>query len=281
MDGKILREFFTGTFFTVMIALSATIFVFIYFKIFQERILKKIKRRIMDRKISKIKNHFIICGFGRVGQQIAEELSHEKVPFVVIEKDPARVKIGEEKGWYILLGDSSVQEEMLKKARVDKARGLIIAIDKDADAVFVAVTAKSLNPNLFIIARASSPEEASKLEKVGVERVALPYKIGGYHMANMALRPSVVDFLDVVVDSEHQEMVVEELEVKENSLLLGQSVGNNFNCQNKNIVILAIKKADKSALIHPTSDVTLEKNDKIILLGTKIDIESIRRKYGE
>ncbi len=233
----------------------------------------------MNKKISEQKDHFIICGFGRVGYQIAEELAQEKANFVVIDKDPEKIRACEEKGWLCLLGDSSAQEEILKKAGVDKAKALIIAIDKDADAVFVAVTAKSINPNLFIIARASSQEVASKLEKVGVERVALPYKIGGYHMANIALRPAVVDFLDVIVDSKHQEMVVEELEIKPNSPLQNQKIGEKFDHGKINVIILTVKKADKSCLVHPTPDVKLESGDKLILLGTKESIELARRNY--
>lgn len=275
-----LKEFFTGTFFTVMIALSATILVLIYLRIFQYKLFSNLKRRLMDNKISQLKNHFIICGCGRVGHQIAEEFSREKVPFVVIDRDREKIKTCEKRGWLCLLGDSAASEEILRNAKIDTAKGLIIAIDKDADAVFVAVTAKSLNPSLFIIARASSSEVASKLEKVGVERIALPYKIGGYHMANIALRPAVVDFLDVVVDGKHQEMVVEELEIKQDASLLGKSVGNTIDYNKTNVVVLAVKKSDLSCLVHPTPDVILEKGDKIILLGAKANIELVRREHG-
>lgn len=234
----------------------------------------------MEKKIQGLKNHFIVCGFGRVGSQVAEELYHEKVPFVVTDRDPQKVQKCLQKGWLCILGDAAVGEEVFKKARIDQAKGLLITIGNDADAVFAAVTAKSLRPDLFIVARASSPETASKLEKVGVERVALPYQIGGYHMANMALRPGVVDFLNVIVDTKHQEMVVEEVEVGSDSPLLGKPIDRHFDRTRSNIVVLAIKKPDQSCIVNPSPDIILKQGDKLILLGTKKALLAVRREYG-
>jgi len=275
-----IKEFFTSTFFTIMIGISATIVVLIYFRIFQYNLFSNIAQKIMEKKIAALKNHYIICGVGRVGLQVAEELSLEKVDFVVIDKDPAKIDLCKKRGWLCIRGDSAVQEEVLKEAGIERAKALIIAIDKDADAVFVAVTAKSINPHIFIIARAASEEVASKLEKVGVERIAMPYKIGGYHMANMALRPTVVDFIDVLIDSKHQEMVVEELPVKPESSLVNRSIGEAIDSQRTNVIVLTIKKADKSCLVHPTPEIRLASGDKLILLGTRENIELVRKHYG-
>ena len=275
-----LKEFFTNTFFTATVGISATIIVLVYLKMIHYRLSKGFKRRFMEKKIQSLKDHFIICGFGRVGSQIAEELSYEKVPFVVTDRDPERIKECEDKGWLCILGDAAVGEEVLKKAQIEKAKGLIIALGQDADTLFVAVTANSLKPDLFIVARASSTEAASKLEKVGVQRIALPYQIGGYHMANMALRPGVVDFLDIIVDSKREEMVVEEVEVNPGSPITGKPIDNHFNRKRTNVVILAIKKPDQSCIVTPTPNIILEERDNLILLGTKQEIEKIRREYG-
>jgi len=275
-----IKGFFTNTFFTITIALSATVLVFAYLKILHHHLKTALKRRHMNKKIQNLKSHFVICGFGRVGGQIAEELFHENIPFVVTDRDPERIRKCKEKNWLCILGDAAIGEETLKKANIQQARGVIIAIGNDADALFVAVTAKSLNPKLFIVARASSPEGASKLEKVGVERVALPYQIGGYHMANMALRPGVVDFLNVIVDTKHQEMVVEEIEVGLNSPLLGKELDEHFDRRKKDVVVLAIKRADKSCIINPSPDIILNQGDKLILLGTKKALLEVRSEYG-
>jgi len=230
----------------------------------------------MENQIKKLENHYIVSGFGRVGNRVAEELHHEGVPFVVIDRDPNKIKQCTDKTWLCILGDAAIGEETLKKAVIEKAKALIIGIGQDADAVFTAVTAKSLNPKLFIVARASSPETAAKLEQVGVERVALPYQIGGYHMANMALRPEVVDFLDIIVDNKHHELMVEEIPVSPTSGMIGKLIGDYFDRKKTSVVVLAIKKPDKSCVINPLGNVDLKENDKLIILGTKEDIEKTK-----
>jgi voltage-gated potassium channel len=274
-----MKEFFTNTFFTAVIAISATLMVAFYFLRWHRRLWAEIKRRYMEKKIQSLTNHFIVCGFGRVGSQVAEELYHEGVPFVVTEKEPSRVKQCLRKGWFCLLGDAAKEEKVLQKAGIERAKGLIITFGDDAEVLFVAVTAKAINPKLFIVARASSVEGASKLEQVGVDRIALPYKIGGYHMANMALRPGVVDFLDVIVDTRRKEMVVEELEINQKSPLVGQSL-THFGQKSGNVVVLAIKREDGSCLINPTSDIILKEGDRLILLGAEQELNEIRRRYG-
>lgn len=274
-----LKEFFTNTFFTTIIALSATIMVALYFFKWHRRLWAKMKRRYMEKKVQSLKNHFIVCGFGRVGSQVTEELYHEGVPFVVTEKDPNRVKQCLKRGWFCLLGDAAKDENVLRNVGIERAKGLIITFGEDAEVLFTAVTAKAINPGIFIVARASSVEGASKLEQVGVDRIALPYKIGGYHMANMALRPGVVDFLDVIVDTRRKEMVVEELEVDSKSALVGQTL-NFFGQKVQNVVVLAVKQKDGSCLVNPTSDIILKEGDKLILLGTAQDLQEVRRQYG-
>lgn len=272
-----LKNFFTSTFFAAIIAISAILVVYTYFRIFHFRFSEEFKRRFMEKKIKNLKDHFIVCGFGRVGSQIAEELKEEKVPFVVIDRDPEKARRCQDEDFLSIQGDAAIGEETLKKAQIEKAKGLIIAIGQDADAVFVAVTAKSLNPQVFVVARASTRETASKLEKVGVERVALPYQIGGYHMAQLALRPGVVDFLDVIISSKHQEMVVEEIEVKPESILVNKELATYLSRKKANAIILAIKRPDQSCLLNPTSDVVLKTNDKLIFLGTKEQIEAVKK----
>lgn len=268
-----LKEFFQSTFFAVVIGLSALIVTLVYLRKFHFQISSHLRRRFMEKEIRKLENHFIVSGFGRVGSQVALELSHEKVPFVVIDRDPQRIEECKEKGFLSILGDAAIGEDVLKKAQIEKAKGLIIALGQDADALFVAVTAKSLNPSLFIVARASTEEGASKLEKVGVERVVLPYQIGGYHMANLALRPAVVDFLDLLVDTKHKELVAEEIEVKEEVKDLEDFLGQ----KKTNVVVLAIKKPDQSCLVNPRLQTILKVGDKLILLGTKEELEEIKK----
>lgn len=270
-----VREFFTNTFFTVVIAVSATLAVVSYFLIINEHFIDYFKRRFMDQKITGLKNHFILCGFGRVGQRVALELANEKTPFVIIERDKAKLALADEKKWLYLLGDSATDESILQKAKIKEAKGIIIAVGDDANSVFIAVSAKAINPNLFIVARASTPEAEEKLKKLGVNRVAMPYQIGGYHMATMALRPSVVDFLDVMVDSKHNELQVEEMEIAPKSKIINEKLETHLSRDKTGAVVLAIKKPDGNSVINPNAETIIAANDRLILMGSKNQLNQI------
>lgn len=229
----------------------------------------------MDKKISGMKDHFILCGFGRVGQKIAQELANEKVDFVIIERDKDKVSSAIEKGWQYVLGDSATDEKLLEQTGIKTAKGLIIAVGDDANSVFIAVSAKAMRPDLFIVARASTPEAEEKLKKLGVNRVALPYQIGGYHMATMALRPSVVDFLDVMVDSKHSELQVEEMEVTLKSKIVNHPLETFLSRDKTGAVVLVIKKPNGDSIINPNGSAIINAGDRLILMGSKVQLNNI------
>lgn len=234
----------------------------------------------METKISHLKDHYIICGFGRVGRQIADELNEEEVPFMVIDKQDIFDDC-QKKGWLYMLGDASKDEDVLKKARIDTAKGVLIAVGSDADCVFITVSARSLNPNLFIVARASTQEAADKLKKVGANRVALPYQIGGYHMATMALRPAVVDFIDTIFDSRHDELHVEQMLVNKGSKIISTPLKKYLSRDNTKVVILAVLRTGESSVLNPTGDTTLREGDNLILLGTRKDLDKAGNIFGK
>lgn len=229
----------------------------------------------MDQKISGLKDHFILCGFGRVGQRVATELANEKVPFVIIERDKEKLTLADEKKWLYFLGDSATDESILLKAKIKEAKGIIIAVGDDANSVFITVSARAINPNLFIVARASTPEAEEKLKKLGVNRVAMPYQIGGYHMATMALRPSVVDFLDVMVDSKHNELQVEEMEITANSKIINEKLETYLSREKTGAAVLVIKKPNGNSVINPNAETIIEANDRLILMGSKDQLNTI------
>lgn len=235
---------------------------------------ESLKRKKMDLNISKLKDHYIVCGYGRVGRQVAEELKNEGVSFVVLDKNKAEILAAEKKGYLFIEGDST-EEEILLKANVGKAQGLVSALGTDSENLFVTLAARSFNPDLFIVARASKDESVSKLEKAGADRVALPYQIGGYHMATMVMKPAVVDFLDILVDGKHDELQVEEIEIPEECSLVGKSLGSCFARKKTGATVLAINKADGDSKVNPSGDEVLQANDKLIILGTKQKLEKI------
>jgi voltage-gated potassium channel len=183
------------------------------------------RRRRMERAISKLSGHHILCGYGRVGRQVAREFAADGVPFVIIEQDPETVEECSAEGYLTLLGEAS-DDAVLEEAGVRRARGLVAAVDSDADNVFVVLSARKLNPKLHIVARASSDESAAKLEIAGADRTLSPYAVGGRRLASLATQPLIVDFLDIVTRGEKGiEFRLEELDVPEDSFIADRTIG--------------------------------------------------------
>lgn len=180
-------------------------------------------RRRMEAAINKLNGHYILCGYGRFGRQVAREFANDGVPFVVVEQNPETVEECVEEGFLVLLGEAS-DDDMLEAAGVRWARGLVAAVNSDADNVFVVLSARKLNPKLHIVARASSDESAAKLEIAGADRTLSPYAVGGRRLASLATQPLVVDFLDVVTRGEEGiEFRLEEFRVPEESFIADQT----------------------------------------------------------
>lgn len=234
------------------------------------------RRKKMTHAISKMKDHYIVCGYGRVGKQVAQELAYEKVDFVVVDRNPERIKEAEAKGYITVEGDP-IKESVLKRAAVGKAKSLISALGEDTDNLFLTLTARSMNPDLFIVSRASSSENVSKLKKAGANKVSLPYQIGGYHMAGIALRPAVVDFLDVINDGRHAELQIEELNIERGSELIGLKIAEVFSRDKNGITVLAINKNDGATRINPSAEEVIERGDQLIIMGTREQLEQVAK----
>lgn len=232
------------------------------------------RRKAMQSKIKKLKDHYIVCGFGRVGKQVCDDLKHADVDFVVIDKDQRETNLAQDLGYLILNEDPTI-EENLCQANIKSAKALISCLGQDTDNLFVSLSARFLNPNLYIVARANNEENSEKFEKAGANRVAIPYQIGGYHMATMALRPAVLDFLDVIVDSRHQELEVEEVEIPHDSFLIGKKINEELARSKTGVTILVINKKDGSSKVNPTGGEVIHAGDKIIIMGNKSQLEKI------
>lgn len=214
----------------------------------------------MERRVRRLSNHFIICAYGRVGRSAAREFEAQEIPFMVIEeRDDLEEQLIEEGVAYIM-GEAS-QESTLRAAGVEEARGLICAVDSDATNVYIALMARSINPNLFIVARASEQQSLDRLKKAGADRVISPYVTSGRHMANLALRPSVVDYIDVG-DGESR-LRLEEVHVDAASELAGRTVGEVCGPA----LPLAVRHATGEVSAHPSRDLRLRIGDLMVLLG--------------
>jgi voltage-gated potassium channel len=237
-------------------------------------------RRRMKTAIGRLKNHYILCGYGRVGKQVAEELAEDGVEYVVVEKDPERAEECARRGHLELLGDAS-EDEVLKAAGIRQARGLISALDSDEANVFVTLSARKLNPDLFIVARASTDESAVKLEIAGADRTLSPYSVGGRRLASLATRPSVVDFLDVVASgSRGIEFRLEEFSVNSGSPLADRTIGELDVFKQTGARILAIISKDHQFTTNPTANDRISSGDTLIVLGTPNECENMERMIG-
>jgi len=229
-------------------------------------------RRQMKAKIAKLKEHFILCGYGRVGEEIARTFSEEGVPFVIIDSRPENTAMAEEQGYLYLLGDAT-SDKLLEEAGIERARGLVAAVGSDVDNTYITLSARGLRPDLLIEARASSEETETKLKRAGADRVVSPNSIGARRMAMLALRPTVVDFIDTVTYGRGRELEMENIAVGSDSPLVGQTV-EAIRHQSK-AAILAISKKGGKPLANPPSDRVIEAGDRLIVIGTKEQLKAL------
>ncbi len=226
----------------------------------------------MERNIAKLKGHFILCGYGRVGQEIARIFTEEGVSFVVIDKNQESIASIEKNGGLYVFGDAT-SDEILKEAGIERARGLVVATGSDADSVYITLSARGLRPDLFIEARASSSAAGAKLKKAGANRIIAPYSLGARRMAELALRPAVVDFIDTVIRSRGQDLQMENITVIHDSSLAGLTVGETRH--RTKAAILTISRKDGKLLVNPSTEETIEAGDRLITLGTKKQLAAL------
>jgi voltage-gated potassium channel len=229
-------------------------------------------RRRMEAAIGKLSGHQILCGYGRVGRQVAAEFAHDDVPFVVIDQDPEIVEECVAEGYLALLGEAS-DDDVLEEAGVRRAKGLVATVDSDADNVFVVLSARKLNQRLNIVARASSDESAAKLEMAGADRTLSPYAVGGRRLASLATQPLIVDFLDIVTRGEKGiEFRLEEFGVPEDSFIAGHTIGELRIGEKTGAMILATRNKEGTFDTTPSANDRLRAGDTLIVLGAREQI---------
>lgn len=231
-----------------------------------------VRKRRLQAKVKKMKQHYIICGLGRVGSQVAREMALEGIPFIAMDRD--QNKVGEAIGMgYTAFQADSASEDALQQAGIDHAAGLVASLGEDSANLLVTLAARAINPKLYIVARANRAENEVKLKRAGADRVALPYQIGGYHMASMALRPSVVDYMDIVSSTgATTNLQVEEMVVGEQSRLAGHRLGKALTEGSIGATVIAINGSDGSSRVRPTGQEVIYPGDRLIVLGAKGDL---------
>jgi len=230
--------------------------------------------RRLKRMLEHLRDHFIVCGYGRIGSLIVEELHRQGVPFVVVERDPERVAKIRERGWAAVDADAS-HEDVLVRVGIHRARGLIAAVGTDAENVYAVLTARVVRPDLFIIARVESDDAEHKLRRAGADRVISPYHIGASHMAQSALRPAVVDFVQLATSSGHLDLSMEQVRIQERSGLIGQTIMDAGIRQKYGVIVVAIRRADGTMDFNPSPDSTIRTGDEMVVLGRPQSVKAL------
>ena len=226
------------------------------------------------RAIESLRDHYIICGFGRVGRRVANEFRHEGAQFVVLDFSTEAKEAAEEAGVLFIEGNG-IDDDDLRAAGVDRARGLIAASDDDADNVYITLSARAQNEGLLIVARASTEEAAKKLQRAGANRIVQPYQTAGRTMANLLLRPQVTAFVDVMTTAAGEDLRFEEIEVTSDSGRGGKSIRELDIRQRTGALIVALRKRDGTFDTTPTPDAVLDVGDILIAAGTEEELRAL------
>jgi len=227
---------------------------------------KALGRRRMERELSKISGHYIVCGAGRVGRAVARQLHARNQPCVIIERDPVRARWAEDEKIPVIIGNAS-SEENLKKARIDTAEGFVSAVTSDAENIYIVLTARGLRPDLKILARASEEEAISKLQRAGASHVLSPYHFIGHRMVQLLLRPNVLDFVDAAFGRERLDFEIGEVKISGQSKLVGKKLSDSTIPQQAGVIVLALKRADGKMTFNPPPDSVIQADDFLIVIG--------------
>lgn len=274
----------TGRIFTLFLILFGVGF-FLYFlgsitgMVVQGTLKDVYGRRKLDKQISGISGHYIVCGFGRIGRTVSELLREKPVEVVVIEKDPEYIPLFQEKNLLYVLGEATSEEHLLK-AGIERAKGLVAAASSDADNVYITLTARGLKPDLFILARAANESSVNNLNRAGADKVISPYDIGARRMANTILRPTVIDFIELAVHNRNLDLQMEELLIGERSKIKDATLMESAIRKDFNLIIVAIKKKSGEMIFNPSFEAKIQEGDTLVALGDRKNLNLLEKKLG-
>jgi voltage-gated potassium channel len=230
-------------------------------------------RRRMEREIGRLDQHYIICGLGRVGRCVARELGRKPVPFVILENNEAKRQRFASENWLVPAGDAT-QEQTLRQAQIERARGLIAATTTDATNLYIVLTARGLNPHLKIIARASEDAAEKHLLTAGADAVVSPYSFAGQRIAQSLLRPHVVSFLDTATTHLGIDLEIGEIHITSTSAFAGKTIESSRIRQERGVIVLAIKRRE-GMRFNPAPDERIEADDFLIAMGEPAQLRQL------
>ena len=237
----------------------------------------------MEREIEALEGHYIVCGHGRMGQILCQELRQEKVSFVVIEGDEEVAENLRELGFLVIEGDAT-EDEVLENAGVARAKGLVAVVSRDEDNLYITLSARELvraeNPDLYILSRATDQAAGKKISRAGANRVISPYVIGGMRIVQALLRPTVYDFVEIVTQSSGLDLMFEELPVGNNSRLIDTAIMNSGILKEYDVIVIAIKKPTGDMVFNPGPEYVFVAGDVLITLGDKEQLARMSKKMS-
>lgn len=226
---------------------------------------EQIRKHFMEKKIARLHHHYLVCGFGRVGSRIVEELVATHQPFVIIDEQESTLRICSQRGYLALQGDAT-SDALLCQARIGQAKGVLVATDNDAHNLSVTLSARHLNRDVFIVARANHDETMAKLELAGANRVISPYAIAGHRMASLVIEPGVVECVEMLTKAGGVEFAIEEVIISPTSLLVGKTLAEAQKMFKSGVMIVALKKPS-GLIASQRSEVRIEAGDLVIVIG--------------
>jgi len=268
-----------GRLFTVFILFTGVGLFFYAFTLFMAllaggTLVQRRDRKRLARMLEKLDDHFILCGFGRMGAIIAREFARQSVPFVVIERSAERMHVAMDLGYLAVEADAS-NEDVLRRVGIDRARGFVAAVSTDAENVYAVLSARLLKPDLFIVGRAESEDARTKLKRAGADRVISPYQLGGLQLAQTAMRPAVVDFVQLATSSENMDLNLEQVHIDPGSPFDGCTLLAAALRQRFGVVVVGIRRADGRMDFNPEPDTAMHAGDDLVVLGRSASLKDL------
>jgi voltage-gated potassium channel len=282
--GEIRQISSAGRMFTILLILTGVgFYLYVVGHIIQflveGRIREVLGRRRLEQQINRLKNHFIVCGYGRIGRVLCRYLTQKYLDVVVIEKNLDRIPVIDDDGILYIIGDAT-DESTLVRAGIDHARGLLTVLATDANNVFLVLTARQHNPDLFIVARAEMNATKKTLTAAGADKVISPYDLGARRMAHAILRPTVIHFLELAFADDKTDIQLEEATVDRRSSLVGVTLKDSQIRQDMNVIIVSIKKPDGSMVFNPSADYLITEGDTFVVVGDSRNLQRLSRRLN-
>jgi voltage-gated potassium channel len=273
-----------GQIFTIFVILGGVgTAIFAFTKIaeiaFEGGINKFWRRKKMEKELKNLKDHYIICGHGRMGKIVRERLDEEKLPFVVIDNKEEELEDLKQTSSCLFIEGDATHEDILTKAGIKKAKGMAALLPTDADNLYLVLSAKLINPSLFILSKAMDEEAERKILQIGANKVVSPYKLSGLKIAQALIRPTLVDFMDLIIRRKELALYMEELVVKKDSKLVNRNLTECDIRRTANVIVVAVKKPGEELVFNPSPDTKMETGDILLVLGDKNAVDQFENTY--